>query len=236
MRLLRRWLLIALLAACHASALAHDAIGADARKAYLAKLDELHRTASSTAPAPARAVALIETGRILDEIRGLLNEDMISHGKTQGLETSVLIGQLNASVHKLQLSPQTRLYVSDLTPYREGIRLDPRGRLAPFARYMLLKNHFYDSFADHPLKPFNQSESVLQQQIMLGEGLLSSADPAVDSEEVHFILAMHYLQAQASGAMAKTKVQPRLTALQKVFRARWPGSLKLATIDALAAP
>jgi hypothetical protein len=46
----------------------------------------------------------------LDEIRGLLNEDIISHGKTQGLETSVLVNMLNASVDKLQLSPQTRLY------------------------------------------------------------------------------------------------------------------------------
>ncbi len=236
MHMFRRWCLFLLLAACQSAALAHDAIGADARKAYLAKLDELHRTASSTGPAPARAAALIETGRILDEIRGLLNEDIISHGKTQGLETSVLISQLNASVHKLQLSPQTRLYLADLTPYREGIRLDPRGRLATFARFMLLKNHFYDSFADHPLKPFNQTDAVLQQQIALGEGLLSSADPAVDSEEVHFILAMHYLQAQGSGAVPKAKAQARVTALQKVFRTRWPGSLKLATIDALATP
>ena len=214
---------------------AHDAISAEARKSYLARLDELHRTAQSSAPPAARAVALVETGRMLDEIRTLLNEDIISHGKTQGLETSVLVSQLNASVHKLQLSPHTRLYVSDPAPYRDALRLDPKGKLSLIARYMLLKNHFYDSFADHPLKPFDQSPEQLKQQIELGESLLSVRDPAVDSEEVHFILAMHYLQAQASGALPKARTQARVAALQKVFRTRWPSSLKLATIDALAA-
>ncbi len=215
---------------------AHDAISADARKAYLAKLDELHRTSRSSAPATTRAAALVETGRVLDEIRQLLNEDIISHGKTQGLETSVLVNQLNASVHKLQLSPHTRLYLSDLSHYREALKLDPNGRLSMLARYMVLKNHFYDSFADHPLQPFDQPPELLKQQIALGESLLSVREPDIDSEEVHFILAMHYLQAQASGALPKAKAQARVAALQKVFRTRWPTSLKLATIDALAAP
>ena len=230
------WLLACALLGGIPSVHAHDAISADARKAYLARLDELHRSAQSSAPAAARAAALVETGRMLDEIRNLLNEDIISHGRTQGLETSVLVSQLNASVHKLQLSPHTRLYLSDPAPYREALKLDPNGRRAAFARFMLLKNHFYDSFADHPLKPFAQSVEQLKQQITLGESLLSTRDPEVDSEEVHFILAMHYLQAQASAAMPKARTQERVAALQKVFRARWPGSLKLATLDALASP
>ncbi len=228
-------LLLALMAPVAPVAHAHDAISADARKAYLGRLDELHRTAQSPAPASARAVALIETGRMLDEIRTLLNEDIISHGKTQGLETSVLVSQLNASVNKLQLSPHTRLYVSDPAPYREALRLDPKGKLSGLARFMLLKNHFYDSFADHPLKPFDQTVEQLKQQIALGESLLSVRDPAIDSEEVHFILAMHYLQAQVSGALPRDRTQARVAALQKVFRSRWPGSLKLATLDALSA-
>ncbi len=228
-------LTILLLALTAPASHAHDAISADARKAYLTRLDELQRTAQSQAPAAARAVALVETGRTLDEIRTLLNEDIISHGKTQGLETSVLVNQLNASVHKLQLSPHTRLYLSDPAPYRDALKLDPKGKLSVLARYMLLKNHFYDSFADHPLKPFDQSAEQLKQQIALGESMLSVSDPAIDSEEVHFILAMHYLQAQASGALPKARAQARVAALQKVFRARWPSSLKLATLDALAA-
>jgi hypothetical protein len=64
---------------------AHDAISADARKVYLSRLDELTRTAQGNSPVTVRANAWLEMGKTLDEIRALLNEDIISHGKTQGL-------------------------------------------------------------------------------------------------------------------------------------------------------
>jgi hypothetical protein len=215
---------------------AHDAISADARKIYLARLDELTRTAQGNAPAAVRANAWLEMGRTLDEIRALLNEDIISHGKTQGLETSVLVNMLNASVHKLQVSPQTRLYLSDQRPYRESLVLDPRGKQASLARFLLFKYHFYDSFVDHPLKPINQSQERLLEMIGIGESLLTLRDPAIDSEEVHFILGIHYLQALDSGAVPKPKCQARVGELLKKFRNQWPSSLKLATLEALSSP
>jgi len=215
---------------------AHDAISADARKAYLSRLDELARTVQGDASAAVRSAAWLETGKTLDEIRALLNEDIISHGKTQGLETSVLVNMLNASVHKLQLSPQTRLYLSDPRPYREALALDPRGKQASLARFLLFKYHFYDSFVDQPLKPIKQSKETLIEMIGFGEGLLSLHDPAIDSEEVHFILAIHYLQAADSGAMPKARCQQRVQELVRKFRSSWPNSLKLATLDALATP
>ena len=215
---------------------AHDAISADARKAYLSRLDELARTVQGDASAAVRAAAWLETGKTLDEIRALLDEDIISHGKTQGLETSVLVNMLNASVHKLQLSPQTRLYLSDPRPYREALALDPRGKQASLARFLLFKYHFYDSFVDQPLKPIKQSKETLIEMIGFGEGLLSLHDPAIDSEEVHFILGIHYLQALDSGALPKAKCQARVAELLKKFRSQWPSSLKLATFEALASP
>ncbi len=215
---------------------AHDAISADARKIYLSRLDELTRTAQGNAPAAVRANAWLEVGKTLDEIRALLNEDIISHGKTQGLETSVLVNMLNASVHKLQLSPQTRLYLSDPRPYRESLALDPRGKQAALVRFLLFKYHFYDSFVDHPLKPINQSKERLLEMIGIGESLLTLRDPAIDSEEVHFILGIHYLQALDSGAVPKPKCQTRVSELLKKFRSQWPSSLKLATLEALSSP
>lgn len=215
---------------------AHDAISADARKVYLSRLDELTRTAQGNAPAAARANAWLEMGKTLDEIRALLNEDIISHGKTQGLETSVLVNMLNASANKLQLSPQTRLYLSDPRPYRESLALDPRGKQATLARFLLFKHHFCDSFVDNPLKPINQSKESLLEMIGFGESLSTLRDPAIDSEEVHFILGIHYLQALDSGAVPKTKCQTRVAELLKKFRSQWPSSLKLATLEALSSP
>lgn len=226
---------LAVLGSC-ASVQAHDAISAEARKAYLSRLDELARTGQSTAAASIRANAWLEMGKTLDEIRGLLNEDIISHGKTQGLETSVLVNMLNASIHKLQLSPQTRLYLSDPRPYREALALDPRGKQAALARFLLFKHHFYDSFVDHPLKPLRQSKEMLLEMIGFGESLMTVKDPAIDSEEVHFILGIHYLQALESGALPQSKCQSRVAEIQKKFRSQWPTSLKLATLEALSAP
>lgn len=212
---------------------AHDAVSNEARKAYMDKLEELRRIVHSNAASPARAVASFELGKTLDEIRGLLNEDVMSHGKPQGLETSVLISELNAR-YTLQVSPQTRLYLADLKPYRESLKLDPRGKHAAQARFLVLKNHFYDSFVDNPIRPLQQTKAALMEMIESGEGLLAVRDTGVDSEEVHFILAIHYLQALDSGALPKEKVQARFGELFKKFRSTWPTSLKLSTLEALA--
>ncbi len=223
------------LALSHVPAFSHDAISSEARKAYIARLDELQRgTASGSAAA--RAAAQVEAGKLLDEIRGLLNEDIISHGKIQGLETTMLVSQLNATPYKLQQSPQTRLILAELRPWREALALEPKGANAALARYRVLKNHFYDSFVDNPLKPVQQSKETLLEMIGFGEALLSTKHPEVDSEEVHFILAIHYLQAADSGAVPKAKSQQRVQELVRKFRSSWPNSLKLATLDALANP
>jgi hypothetical protein len=114
--------------------------------------------------------------------------------------------------------------------------LDPRGKQASLARFLLFKYHFYDSFVDHPLKPINQSQERLLEMIGIGESLLTLRDPAIDSEEVHFILGIHYLQALDSGAVPKPKCQARVGELLKKFRNQWPSSLKLATLEALSSP
>ena len=227
--------LTVLLGAMPTPVLSHDAISTEARKAYVAKLDELQRGAASGSAA-SRAVALLETGKLLDEIRSLLNEDIISHGKIQGLETTMLVNQLNATPYKLQQSPQTRLILADLRPWREALTLEPKSAHAALARYRVLKNHFYDSFVDNPLKPIQQSKETLLDMIGFGEGLLTAKHAEVDSEEVHFILAIHYLQAAESGAVPKAKCQQRVQDLVRKFRSSWPNSLKLATLDALANP
>ena len=62
----------------------------------------------------------------------------------------------------------------------------------------------------------------------------AGTDPAIDSEEVHFILALHYLQARDAGALPAAGCVSRYAELLATFRKRWPSSLKLATLEALA--
>lgn len=234
-----RWLLhcivVAGLAVSVPAAFAHDAISADARKAYIAKLDELQRTSSTATPA-VRAAARFQTGKILNEIRGLLNEDIMSHGKTQGLETLTLVNQLNTSPNKLAVSSYTKLYLADLQAWRDAITLDPHAKHVSAARFMLFKDYFYDSFTDNPLHPIREDKQTLLEMINLGELLLPVKDAAVDSEEVTFILAVHYLKAAESGALPKAKCQSRFAELLKKFKNTWPDSLKLSTLEALSSP
>ncbi len=219
------------------AALAHDAIGSEARKAYLARLDAAQRSASSTAATatPAvRAGALFQLGSTLDELRELLNQDIASHGKTQGLETLLLVAELNAMPTRLVLSPKTRQYAANLKPYRDALALDANSAFANRARLQILKGQFYDSFSNDPLQPHSQTRDELLEMIDLGEHLHRLRDPNLDTEEIGFILAMHYLQALRNGEPAVPRARERVAQLLREHRAAYPQSLKLATLEALA--
>ncbi|MFZ2649524.1 MAG: hypothetical protein WA210_05405 [Burkholderiaceae bacterium] len=227
-------------AACLALALplnaarAHDAINGAQRLAYIGKLDAAHRTANSNAPTAVRAAALFQIGSTLDELRELLNEDIISHGKTQGLETSLLVAQLDAMPTRLVLSPRSGTYAANLKPYRDALALDAQAGFANRARQQILKGQFYDSFSDDPLKPHAQSRDQLLEMIATGEALLRERDRALDVQEIVFILAIHYLQAHTSGDLPKAQARERFAQLLHEFRLEYPNSLKLATLEALA--
>ena len=213
---------------------AHDSINSEARKNYLVKLQEMQAVADSSAPAAARAKAKYQIAIMVDEIRDLFNQDMISHGIVKGLETSLLLNELARTPSKLEASPKTGLYLSHLSYYREAIKLDPKAPFVDHARYMLLKSHFYDSFADNPLTPFSQSKDELAEMIGLGETLLKSKNPLVSAEEVRFILGIHYLQAINQQVVTKDDGQKKFKKMVQELYKDFPQSLKLLTLEALA--
>lgn len=211
----------------------HDSINAEARKNYLSKLQELQAAAAASSPSAVRAKSLYQIGVTLDEIRDLFNQDIISHGKVKGLETSLLLNELTRIGNKLEASPKTGLYMSQLQYYREAIRLDPRGPFIDHARYMLLKSHFYDSFSDNPLSPFSQSKETLAEMIGIGEGLMKSKHPQINGEELRFILGIHYLQAIKQQQGDKEDTSKKLKKLVQEMHKDYPQSLKLLTLESL---
>jgi thiamine kinase-like enzyme len=213
---------------------AHDSINSEARKNYMAKLQDLHTVLNSKEPASARAKAQYQIATTVDEIRDLFNQDMISHGIVKGLETSLLLNELSRTPDKLEASPKTGLYLSHLKSYREAIKLDPKGPFVDHARFMLLKSHFYDSFSDNPLTPFSQSKEELIEMIGLAEGLLKSKNTLVNAEEVRFILGIHYLQAINQQVLPKDDGQKKFKKMVQELQKDFPQSLKLLTLEALA--
>ena len=214
-------------------ALGHESITMEARKNYVAKLEEAFQVQATNPNAPVKAKALYQIGVTLEEIRDLFNQDIISHGAVNGLESTVLLNELSKAGFKMEMSPKIGLYVSQLQYYRQALKLDGKAAYADHARYLLLKNHFYDSFSDNPLKPFSQSREALMEMTAIGEQLLKVKGPAINPEEVKFILAIHYLQAMQQQWMAKEVGQQKFATLLSELRKEYPQSLKPMTLEAL---
>jgi len=218
-----------------AAGYAHDLITAEAAERYLAQAQDNRRVIQSRAPALQRAQAHYVLGSMLDEIRDLLNRDIATHGKVQGLPTEYLVAALAANGTPLATLPGSSRFPANLEHYRESLRLAPDGPSAGDASFRLLQGFFYDSFTDDPLAPHAQTPAQLRQQIELCERFLQRYPAHAGREEAEFILSVHYLQAARSAADAGTRTryaQRARDALLK-FRERYPESMRVAAVDVL---
>jgi len=225
-------LVIGLLSCFHT--LAHESITTEARKNYLTKLQESYQAQAGNPSAAVKAKALYQIGATLEEIRDLFNQDIISHGAVKGLESTLLLNELARAGFKMEMSTKIGLYVSQLHYYRDAIKLDGKAAYADHARYLLLKNHFYDSFTDNPLAPFSQTKEELLELMEIGERLLKAKENNINPEEVKFILAIHYLQAIQQQILTKEDGQKKFKKLLAELRKEYPQSLKPLTLEALS--
>jgi hypothetical protein len=222
--------------ACLASpAPAHDLITGEAAERYLVQAVEQLELLDAQQPAAQRAQASYALGRMLDEIRDLLNRDLATHGRVQGLPTQRLIAELDARGLRLSVSPQLGRFPANLDYYREALRLAPDGPRAADAAFALLQGYFYDSFGDDPLQPRDQSWSRLAEQIALGERVLERAPAHPEREEAEFILMVHYVQAARSApdATTRTRYAQRARQAAERFAARYPDSMRAAALPVL---
>jgi len=227
---------VGVIVACVAApAQAHDLITAEASERYLAQASEHLNALRSQQPPAERAAASYALGRLLDEIRELLNRDLATHGRVQGLASNHLVAELARRGLRLEISPQLGRFPANLGYYREALRLSPDGAQAADARLRLLQGYFYDSFDDDPLRPRDQSWEQLAEQIRIGERLLQLAPAHPEREEVQFILLVHYVQAARSAPDPATRQQHarRARQLSADFLARYPDSMRAAAVPVL---
>jgi hypothetical protein len=229
-----RGVLIALALHC-AAGQAHDMITAESAERYLAQAARHIAEIRSRDSAQARAQARYELGRMLDEIRDLLNRDVAAHGRIQGLPTEYLVRELAAKGIALQPAPGLGRYPANVDDYREALRLQPNGPRAADALFAWLQGSFYDSFDADPLQPRAQSWSELQEQIGLGERLLQQSSAYPELEEAKFILAVLHTRAARSAPDLKTgrRYADSAGVLIRDFQARYPGSLRAAAMPVL---
>ncbi len=234
----RRGLFAVLLGAatlCCSVASAHDLITAEAAERYLAQASANRKVIRSKAPAAQRAEAHIALGSLLDEIRDLLNRDIATHGKVQGLPSEYLVAELTAGGTPLATVPGAVRFPANLDYYREALRLAPEGPIAADASFRLVQGYFYDSFSDDPLAPHAQTWAQLQQQIRVGERFLQRYPAHPGREEAEFIVAVHYLQAAraAPSAGERARYAQRARNALSAFQRRHPDSMRVSAVEVL---
>jgi hypothetical protein len=214
---------------------AHDLITAESAERYLARAGENLKIVRSSTPAAQRAEANYALGSMLDEIRDLLNRDIATHGKVQGLPSEYLVAELAAGGTPLATTPGAVRLPANLGYYRESLRLAPEGPSAADASLRLLQGHFYDSFDDDPLAPRAQTWPQLQQQIRLGERFLQRYPAHPGREEAEFIVAVHYLQAARAAPDARERpgYSRRARDALSAFQTRYPDSMRVSAVEVL---
>lgn len=216
-------------------AAAHDLITAESAQAYLAATDRHRQVIDANGPAAGRAQAHAELGKMLDEIRELLNRDLEAHSRVQGLPSNFLMSELASRSTPLAFSAPRNRFVANLQYYREALKLAPAGAAAADAMFGLLQGHFYDSFSADPLRPEGQSADQLATQIRMAEAYVERYPRHAGREEARFILAIHYMQ----GARAATKDGERAGYARQAQRASaaflrdYPDSLRAPALTQL---
>ena len=216
-------------------AAAHDLITAESAQAYLDSTDQLRKVIDASGPAASRARAHAQLGRVLDEIRELLNRDLAAHGRVQGLPSNFLMSELAVRGTPLAFSATRNRFGANLQHYREALTLAPAGPVAADAMFGLLQGHFYDSFSVDPLRPEGQSADQLTKQIRMAEVYLERYPGHAGGEEVRFILAIHYLQAAraAGGDGGRETYVLQAQRATAGFLRDYPDSLRAATLAQL---
>jgi len=214
---------------------AHDLITAAEVQRYLAEVEQNIVVIKSHQPAPRRAEANVALGRMLDEIRELLNRDVASHGQVNGLPSNLLMRELKAKGAPLAFSTSPAHFLANVQYYQAALRLGPDGMTGCEATLRWTRGYFYDSFDDDPLEPRGQSWEQLREQIDLGERYVQGCVQHPDMEEGRFILLVHYVQAARGandpGLRAKYALRGRDGATE--FRSRYPESLRAAAVSVL---
>ena len=211
----------------------HDLITPEAADRYLAVAEQSVSVMKSRAPAARRAEASVALGRMLDEVRDLLNRDIATHGKVQGLPSNLLIDRLKAAGTPLPWSDRLGRYGAATAYYATALELDPAGKRTNDAIYGYLYGTFYDSFRDDPLSPFPQDPALVRTQLTLGERFLREFPGDANAEEVKFITAVVYVRAARSGGPDARRLGARARELLQQFGREYPGSMRTAAVPVL---
>ncbi|MBI1395173.1 MAG: hypothetical protein GC151_04265 [Betaproteobacteria bacterium] len=215
------------------SAGAHDLITDGVAQDALRRADADLKIVRSDASARTRAGAYYDLGRLVDELREVLNRDLDAHGEVRGLASLQLVSRLQAMGVKLVVDRGSGRFGSGDAYYAQAVRL-ARDVHDGDAAFRLLQGRFYDSLRPDPLDtrlPWRE----LEQQVTLAAWLLRSPQPAEAREETAFIAIVQGLQAARAAPDVKRAraFAEEARRAGQAFVERYPDSMRRATVEAL---
>jgi hypothetical protein len=189
---------------------AHDAVDSEKRAVYEGHLASLQQKyTAATALNQKREIAL-ELGSVIEEIRSIFNQDILSHGATQGLETQLLLSFMAKNNWLVSGATRSALVPPNLSYFEEAAKMAADTRGGSDARFRYMKANFYSRLSGDPLKPKNQATLETKRLINFGREINLSQLTGADVEEFHFISAIHEMQAY------KQNLQDRAQTLKQV--------------------
>jgi hypothetical protein len=226
-------LVVAGICAVAAPALAHDLITAEEAQRYLAQADQAVAIIKSREPALRRAESNLALGRMLDDIRDLLNRDLAAHGKVQGLPSNYLVAELRSRGTPLNFA-QGR-FLANVGYYREALKLAPDGPHAAEAILRWMRGAFYDSFDGDPLEARGQTKEQLREQLALGERFVQRYPTHPEIEEAKFILLVQTVRAAnaAADAASRAALSAKAREAGQELATRYPDSMRAAAVPVL---
>jgi hypothetical protein len=209
---------------------AHELITPEAADRYIGQANRYSGILRSREPAPIRADAALALAKMLDEIKELLNRDLASHGRVQGLPSQMLGDRLKQSGHPMVWLDALGRFGAPVDLYKTAFELDPKGRRSNEALVGYLFGSFYDGFREDPLKPIQSDGANLIPLIETGERLTRDYPREPFIEETRFITAILLIRAARAGVGDRRIRSARARELMAQFQRDYPDSLRSAAI------
>lgn len=214
-------------------ACAHDLITPESADRYVVQARSWVTVINSRESAASRADAAASLGRMLDEIRDLLNRDIATHGRVQGLPSNLLVERLKQAGSPLAWAERLGRFAAPVEWYRGSLDADPRGRRSGEALFGWLSGSFYDGFRDDPLKPLVPDGPALLQLVEAGERFVREFPRDANAEEGRFITAILRVRAARAGLPERKVHAARARELLRDFQRDFPDSLRSAAVPVL---
>jgi hypothetical protein len=205
-----------LVGACGDS-LAHELITPDAADRYISQANKFAATIKAKDAPATRADAMVSLARMLDDIKELLNRDLASHGRIQGLPSQLLVDRLRQVGHPLVWSEALGRFGAPVDLYKTALDLDQKGKRA------------HEALAGM-LKPILADGAQLQPLIEAGERLVKEYPRDPSTEEARFVTAILQIRAARAGVGDRRVRSARAREMMTQFQRDYPDSLRSAAI------